>query len=132
VGSIVDRRELPLLIACTAGKDRTGFVCALILSALGVGRKDIVADYLASNQWFDPVVVGDALSAWLRPESPVTPSDAVLDALKVHVDYLDSAFAAIERGYGSLDTYLAAGGLDAPRRTALRAALLEEGSLIAS
>ena len=28
----------PLVIHCTAGKDRTGFACALILHALGVPR----------------------------------------------------------------------------------------------
>jgi protein-tyrosine phosphatase len=133
VGSIVDERELPLLIACTAGKDRTGFVCALLLSALGVSYDDIVADYLRSNEWFDPTVIRDALAAWLGAESEVTPSDAVLDALKVHIAYLDSAFAAIERDYGSLDTYLTqAGGLDERRRSALRAALLEEEPLIVS
>ena len=36
----------PLVIHCTAGKDRTGFACALILHALGVSGEVISEDYL--------------------------------------------------------------------------------------
>ena len=35
---------------CTAGKDRTGVLVALVLDVLGVGEKEIVADYLISNE----------------------------------------------------------------------------------
>src|SRR6202040_4468843 len=34
----------PLVIHCTAGKDRTGFACALILHALGVSDEVIAED----------------------------------------------------------------------------------------
>src|SRR5207244_12131730 len=36
----------PLVIHCTAGKDRTGFACALILHTLGVSGDIIPEDYL--------------------------------------------------------------------------------------
>ena len=42
--------EGPLVIHCTAGKDRTGFACALILHALGVPEKTISEDYLLTNR----------------------------------------------------------------------------------
>jgi protein-tyrosine phosphatase len=35
----------PLVIHCASGKDRTGIVAAIVLSLLGVGEDDIVADY---------------------------------------------------------------------------------------
>jgi len=35
---VVDEKQVLLLVACTAGQDRTGFRCALILLALGAGR----------------------------------------------------------------------------------------------
>jgi protein-tyrosine phosphatase len=38
--------RVPILINCSAGKDRTGVGAALILAALGVPRETIVADYL--------------------------------------------------------------------------------------
>ena len=42
----------PLVIHCTAGKDRTGFACALILHTLGVPDEVISEDYLLTNQFY--------------------------------------------------------------------------------
>src|SRR5712675_2663217 len=42
----------PLVIHCTAGKDRTGFACALILHALGVPDQTIAEDYLLTNRFY--------------------------------------------------------------------------------
>ena len=39
----------PCLFHCTAGKDRTGFAAALILSALGVPYETVLEDYLLTN-----------------------------------------------------------------------------------
>lgn len=35
----------PLLVSCTAGKDRTGMICAILLDLAKVRRADIAADY---------------------------------------------------------------------------------------
>ena len=40
---------MPLVLHCTAGKDRTGVSTAFLLSILGVNRKVIEADYLLTN-----------------------------------------------------------------------------------
>lgn len=126
VESIVDRRELPMMINCAAGKDRTGFVCSLLLHAVGVAHEDIVEDYLRSNESFDPEFVRAAISSAMGAELEAPPGDAVLDALKCRVEYLDSAYAAIEDGYGGIDAYLErAGALGGDRREQLRAALLD-------
>src|SRR5512139_633934 len=42
----------PVLIHCRAGKDRTGFLCALVQQALGVKRAAIFQDYLETNDHF--------------------------------------------------------------------------------
>ncbi|WP_300009208.1 tyrosine-protein phosphatase [Pseudonocardia sp.] len=39
----------PVLVHCTAGKDRTGIVVAVLLRAVGVRRSDVVADYLRTE-----------------------------------------------------------------------------------
>lgn len=47
-------REAPLVMNCSAGKDRTGLGSALLLSLLGVERETIIADY-ALSETFVPV-----------------------------------------------------------------------------
>jgi len=48
------RREAPLAVNCSAGKDRTGVASALILSVLGVPRETVIADYALSETFVTP------------------------------------------------------------------------------
>lgn len=43
---LMSKCEGPVLIHCAEGKDRTGFVCALIMSLAGASYKDIIDDYM--------------------------------------------------------------------------------------
>ena len=55
-GAMFDRLasgEIPLAFNCSAGKDRAGISAALLLSALGVPRATVVADYALSEQLVD-------------------------------------------------------------------------------
>ena len=108
--------RLPLLFHCSAGKDRTGFGAALLLTALGVPREAVMADYLATNR------------IWRREHAlpPETP-DAVRDTLlTAHRPLLEGALAQGVERHGSLDRLLEDGlGLDPARLRALRDALLE-------
>ena len=45
LGLIADPDAAPVVVHCMAGKDRTGVVCALTLSLLGVSDADIAEDY---------------------------------------------------------------------------------------
>lgn len=47
---LADERNLPALIHCTAGKDRTGVVLAVLQDLLEVPREQIVADYARSAE----------------------------------------------------------------------------------
>ena len=51
---LLARSSGPTLVHCTAGKDRTGLVVALVQLALGVARQDIFYDYLLSNRLRTP------------------------------------------------------------------------------
>ena len=108
--------RLPLLFHCSAGKDRTGFGAALLLTALGVPRETVMADYLATNR------------IWRREHAlpPETP-DAVRDALlTAHRPLLEGALAQAVENHGSLERLLEDGlGLYPARLRALRGALLE-------
>lgn len=50
---IAEQENTPVLVHCTAGKDRTGFVCSLILRGLGVPWDLVREDYLRTNQYLD-------------------------------------------------------------------------------
>jgi protein-tyrosine phosphatase len=49
---LAERDVYPLLFHCSAGRDRTGVGAAMLLSVLGVDRRRIVGDFLASNAVF--------------------------------------------------------------------------------
>ncbi|HEX6356253.1 tyrosine-protein phosphatase [Actinophytocola sp.] len=44
------------LVHCAAGKDRTGVVVALALSAVGVTRDEVIADYAASGERIEQIL----------------------------------------------------------------------------
>jgi protein-tyrosine phosphatase len=106
----------PLVIHCTAGKDRTGFACALILHTLGVPDEVISEDYLLTNQFYrrDPNSASDLPDHVKQVLGSVQPA------------FLSAAFEAIDADYGSLEAYLRDGiGLGAAERTALAARYLQ-------
>ncbi len=108
--------ETPLLFHCSAGKDRTGFGAALLLTALGVPWDTVVADFQATDRlWRRDTVHSSDLPAELREK-----------LLRAEPAYLAAAFEAARRVHGSLDAYLA-GALDLgpANRAKLQAALLE-------
>jgi protein-tyrosine phosphatase len=50
---LADPDNLPFLYHCTAGKDRTGVVTAVLLGLLGVDDETIIADYSLTNAHYD-------------------------------------------------------------------------------
>ncbi|CAE7157327.1 unnamed protein product [Symbiodinium necroappetens] len=48
--ALTEEENYPLVFGCVAGKDRTGLLSCLILSALGCDRETIVHDYLKTNE----------------------------------------------------------------------------------
>ena len=106
----------PLVIHCSAGKDRTGFACALILHALGVPDEVIAEDYLLTNRFYrrDPSASSDL------------PDDVSRVLGSVEVSFLAAAFDAISADYGSLECYFTEGlGVGADQRARLQARYLE-------
>ena len=118
--------ETPLMIHCSAGKDRTGFVSAMLLSALGVPRESVYEDYLRTGA--GGYAAHAARTAQLMALFLQQPLDA--ESLAVFSGlrraYLEASFAALETEWGSVDRYLAdAANLDAGAQLSLQELLLE-------
>jgi protein-tyrosine phosphatase len=54
VSELVEPGALPALVHCTAGKDRTGIVVALVLSSVGVADEVVAADYAVTAELLTP------------------------------------------------------------------------------
>lgn len=118
--------EGPMVVHCAAGKDRTGFICALTHHIAGVSHADMVADYLLTNDEDRLARKMDFLGPWIETQTGlVAPRDALRVAVSVNTDYLETAFAAVEARHGSIDGYLSeALGVDEALREKIRARLL--------
>lgn len=121
---------------CSAGQDRTGFVTAMILHALGVSRETIIADYHLSTQHRRPQYEMPRLDAAKLGDDPVAQMFAAYQSPQAMTPsplkeadgtpFLAGAFTEIEARYGSVDAYLEIeAGLSPARRKALQAAYLE-------
>ncbi len=118
---------LPTLIHCTAGKDRTGFLAALLLTAAGVAPPAVEADYMATETESDRVEMHAAttrtVAHWLGDRATAEVVDVLCE---VQPTYLAASFEAIEAAWGSVPRYLAAeAGLDAARLAHLQDLLLK-------
>ena len=102
---IANANNLPTLIHCTAGKDRTGVAVMLILSLLGVPEDVILADYSLSNLYYDSYLKFGAIAIGSIAWTGVKAED--LQPLFIsHPDYLRTALSHIHRKYGSVQNYL--------------------------
>jgi protein-tyrosine phosphatase len=98
--------ETPLLVNCSAGKDRTGVAVILILSALGVDHEVAVADYLLSAERLqgDPAFV-EMLSKTVLGSFGKLPPHARAIMLGTHRKHADAAIASVAANHGSIEGY---------------------------
>lgn len=91
-----------ILFHCTAGKDRTGFAAALLLSALDVAPSLILEDFLASNTHFKAgaMQIKKELAPYGIPEEVIEP------LFSVQKDYLDASLQVIQKEFGTVENYI--------------------------
>jgi len=125
--------RMPVVVHCSAGKDRTGFAVAMLFAALGVSADSCMQDYLYTNEVgnFEEFIqrrrnsslgVTDARHPLFR-----MPADIRRVLFTADPDYLHAANAQIDGEFGGLESYLEqAVGLTALLRRRMQDALLRE------
>ena len=121
-GILADQENLPVVLHCTAGKDRTGVSTAFLLSVLGVNRDVIEADYLLTN--LDTERQADFIESTVGypdgydRESMISAAGVPKDAMK---DFLDG----VESKWGSSVEYLKKIGVTEEQMEMVRKNFLE-------
>jgi protein-tyrosine phosphatase len=102
----------PVLIHCTAGKDRTGVASALLLTALGVPRATVVDDYELTERLLPQA----PMQTSGKPGAPIggkgaaallaMPADTQKAMWAADPAYITAALDAVNRRYGSIDGYM--------------------------
>ncbi len=122
---------------CSAGQDRTGIATALVLSALGVDRSTIIADYHLSTALRRPQFEMPPLDPADWPGNPIVPLYAASQKApggpkaeplysRKGVSHLVQFFEVIDRDYGSVEGFLTKElGIGATELARLRALNLE-------
>ena len=100
-----EKHNLPAIIHCTAGKDRTGWLSFLLQSVAGVPIKDIYEDYLFSNYYMlnnEVIKRHQKMFAWLKfcnfdPNKFKPMQEARLEYLKAAADAIFGKYETIEK-----------------------------------
>lgn len=97
--------SLPALVHCTAGKDRTGWIAALLQLFAGVPYDVVRADYVATDTHYAPRV-----ALLIRIARIVTLGRVSAERLRLmtgaHPELLDELYQTIIDRHGSVEAYL--------------------------
>jgi protein-tyrosine phosphatase len=112
---------LPAVFHCTAGKDRTGVLSALVLSLLGVDEETVVADYALSGA---AMVRLRAKLVVKYPESRDV-IENIEEVFSAEPTQMEALLDHLRDSYGSVSAYLRGLGAGDELISSLRGALLE-------
>ena len=117
---IADPEAAPVVVHCMAGKDRTGVVCALALSLLGVSDEDIATDYALTEMSMT------RLTAYLRALNPqaIEGNEHMFDSPR---EAMRLFLADARTAHGSMEKYVREIGVTAEQVAAMRGHLLTAG-----
>jgi protein-tyrosine phosphatase len=112
----------PAIVHCTAGKDRTGLIVALLLGLVGVPAATIIEDYALSSQY----LVGTYLEeARQRAANNGIPWEWFQHQVICPPEFMQTTLQYLDERHGGIDAYMRRIGLSQEQCERLRYALLE-------
>jgi protein-tyrosine phosphatase len=117
---IADRDNQPLVFHCSAGKDRTGVLAAMVLAAMGIVDEDVVEDYALSA----PLMKDIRARMTSDPETAPGVKDLPDFQWEASAESMAAFLSLLRQEYGSADGYLRANGAGSSLVDRLKAALL--------
>lgn len=93
-----------VLFHCTAGKDRTGVIAALLLSFLGVDRATVIRDYLLTNRHVQ-FKANMAYLGLLLTKGNHKLAHKIKHYFMAEPDFIKASLNKLEKEFGSLEAF---------------------------
>jgi protein-tyrosine phosphatase len=120
IDAIAESPKGRVVLHCSAGKDRTGLMTALALSAIGVSKHDIAKDYALTD-----VFLQASYEQQLSQITDLEERQKTAEDFKAKPEYMLETLDFIEQTYGSTGTYLRSCGVNSKTLEKLQNRLLE-------
>ena len=88
-----------MLWHCTQGKDRAGSASAMLLAALGANRELIMADFILSKCYYDPI------ASQIKTETEAQ-KNVINTLISANPEIFGATLDKVDAKYGSLRNYL--------------------------
>ncbi len=116
LGILAGRDSYPAVVNCSAGKDRTGLVMALVLGVLDVSPESITQDYVLTKQY---------AAKLLDPFIDACREEGLEWILGCAPEDMEQALDHLDQRYGGAEGYVREIGLSDDAIAAIRTALVE-------
>ena len=114
-----DHANRRFVFHCTAGKDRTGVIAALLLDLVGVSHEDIVADYILTQEYTWDTFM--RMKAAIEAERGFHLDDYIFEA---RAESMEAFLAELYASFGGTAAYLKKQGLTDAALAAVQGMLL--------
>ena len=121
VSLLADGGAIPAIVHCSAGKDRTGLVVAVLLDLVGVDREAIVEDYLQTARHLSELRA-ELRSAAAQIGYNLERLDRMLEC---RADAIVGALDHIDSRYGGTRDYVRAAAIEDDTLDRLQSLLVE-------